>query len=295
MTSSRRVRRTAMAITTIAFLGLSACGESEDPPRPTPTPSAFSPYAALGDSYSAVSGTDTEFGDACLRSPGAYPNLLATQLGIEEFANVACGGATSANLTSTQYPLGKGRNDPQLDALSSETKLVTIGIGLNDEDYFVRTVAPCFLLNGREQTQCAPFLARPQAYFDNLVSQIGSNVTADLTAIKQAAPNAQIVFVGYPRLLPDRGGCPSQVPLAAKALDRVRASGEAVNTTLKRVAQLADVDYIDMYAASKGHDVCSKTPWVNGYRTVAGEAYYFHPFPAYHEAVAEKLAALLTK
>ena len=81
--------------------------------------------------------------------------------------------------------------------------------------------------------------------------------------------------------------------LAKKAVDRVRDSGANVNSTLKRVAAKAGVEFVDMFAASEGHDVCSSDPWVNGFRTVAGEAYYFHPFPAYHEAVAAKLAALL--
>lgn len=285
--------RVAAALAVASLVVVAGCGGT-DAPRTTPTPSSpYSPYVAMGDSYSAVSGTDGEFGDACMRSDAAYPNLVADQLGISDFATVACGGAVSANLKGTQYPLGKDRQDPQIDALSSATKLVTIGIGLNDENYFIQTVAPCFLLNGREQKACKPFLDTPQAVFDDLVTRIGDNVTADLAAIKEAAPNARIVFVGYPRLLPDRGSCSDQVPLAKKAISRVRSSGVDVNAMLKKVADRAGVDFVDMYAASEGHDVCSRTPWVNGYRTIAGEAYYFHPFPAYHEAVANEIARLL--
>lgn len=289
----RRLPLAVVAIVGIA-LGLSGCGKSDPPAtRPTPT-SAFSPYVALGDSYTAVSGTDASIGDACLRSPHAYPNLLAEDLGIGEVTNVACGGATTAALASTQYPLGKGRNDPQLDALSDQTKLVTVGIGLNDDAYSTLTLVSCFPVNGKEQSSCAPYLARPQSDLDNMVAQIGTNVAAGLKAIKKAAPNARIVFVGYPRLLADHSDCNSQVPLPKKALERVRTSGLDVNTTLKRVAKQAGVDFLDMYAASVGHDVCSKKPWVNGQRTLNGEAFAFHPFPAYHQAVAENLATLLT-
>lgn len=294
---TRRRHVVAVAVLAVTLLGLAGCSsDPDDQPTSTPTPpSPFSPYVALGDSYTAVSGTDAQFGDACLRSENAYPNLLAAKLGIADVRNVACGGARSENLRGTQYPSGKDRQDPQLDALSDQTKLVTIGIGLNDEDYSISTLVPCFLLNGREQKACAPFLALPQSDLDEVVATIGDNVTRDLDDIKKAAPNARIVFVGYPRLLPDGKACPSQIPLAAKAVDRVRASGKDVNATLKRVVEAAGVDFVDMYAASKGHDVCSKTPWINGQRTVVGEAFLFHPFPAYHEAVAEKLAALLTK
>lgn len=293
----RRSRRTAVAIALgTLLLGLAACGGSgDDPARPAPTTSPFSPYVALGDSYTAVSGTDTEIGDACLRSDDSYPNLLADKLGIDDVTNVSCGGATTGNLTSTQYPLGKGRNEPQLDALSADTKLVTLGIGLNDEGYGTLTLVSCFLVNGREQSSCAPYLARPQSDLDELVAQIGRNVAGALEKIKQAAPNARVVLVGYPRTLPDDSSCKSEVPLPKAALERVRTSGKDVNTTLKRVAAKADVSFLDMYAASTGHDVCSKDPWVNGQRTLVGQAYPFHPFPAYHVAVADELAALLEK
>lgn len=292
MQRGRRTQRWATAVLGIVLLGVSACGGSEDPPATPPSTSPFSPYVALGDSYTAVSGTDTEIGNACLRSEAAYPNLLAAELGITDFTSVACGGATSANLTTSQYPNGKGRNDPQLEALSSDTKLVTIGIGLNDEAYSLLILASCYPVNGKQQSGCAPYLARPDSELDDLVAQIGANVTADLEAIKKAAPNARVVLVGYPRVLAEKN-CKSQVPLPGKALERVRASGPAVNAVLKEAARKTGVDFLDMYAASAGHDVCSRDPWVNGQNYVG--AYPFHPFPAYHEAVAEKLAALLEK
>lgn len=293
--NSMHLRRRHLALVGVVgiALGLSACGKSEGPTHRETPASAFSPYVALGDSYTAVSGTDASIGDACLRSENAYPMLLAADLGITDATSVACGGATTANLASTQYPLGKGRNDPQLGALSDATRLVTAGIGLNDNGYSTLTLVSCFPVNGKEQSSCAPYLARPQSDLDDMVAQIGVNVAAGLKSIKKAAPNARIVFVGYPRLLADKKDCDSQVPLPAKALERVRKSGLDVNTTLKRVAKQADVDFLDMYAASVGHDVCSKDPWVNGQRTLSGQAFPFHPFPAYHVAVAERLAALL--
>lgn len=294
LTNSKH-RRRYLAVATILgiALGLAGCASSAQPSHRSAT-SPFSPYVALGDSYTAVSGTDASIDDPCLRSDNAYPNLLASDMGITDFTSVACGGATTTNLTSTQYPLGKGRNDPQLKAIGAGTKLVTIGIGLNDEAYSTLTLISCFPVNGKEQSSCAPYLARPQSDLDAMVAQIGTNVAGALSAIKKAAPGARVVFIGYPRLLPDHSDCNAQVPLPKKALERVRNSGVAVNDTLKRVAKKAGVDFLDMYAASVGHDVCSAEPWVNGQRTLTGEAFPFHPFPAYHVAVAEKLAALLT-
>jgi len=292
--ATKRQHRVAAAFIGLVLLAATGCADNGDAAgEPTPA-SPYSPYVAIGDSYTAVSGVDTSIGDPCLRSESAYPGLLASELKIADFVSVACGGATTANLTSTQYPLGKGRNEPQLDALSEQTKLVTVGIGLNDNAYSTLTLVSCFPVNGKEQSSCAPYLAQPQSYLDDLVATIGRNVADGLKAIKAAAPNARVIFIGYPRLLATNKDCDAQVPLPPKALERVRTSGVDVNTTLRRVAERAGVDFLDMYTASAGHDVCSKQPWVNGQLSADGQAFPFHPFPAYHEAVAAELVALLS-
>lgn len=289
----RTYRRTAgVFFLAAALVALVGCGAADPTVRPLPT-SPFSPYVALGDSYTAVSGIDAEVGDACLRSTTAYPNLVAEELGIADVTMAACGGATTANLSTTQYPLNRGRNEPQLDALDESTKLVTVGIGLNDEAYSTLTLVSCFLIKGKQQSTCAPYLARPDSELDDLVALIGRNVATAIDKIQAAAPNARVIFVGYPRLLAPQSDCDSQVPLAPKALERVRTSGKDVNETLKQVAREAGIDFVDMYAASAGHDVCSDDPWVSGQRAANGQAFPFHPFQGYHVAVAEKIAALL--
>ena len=36
--------------------------------------------------------------------------------------------------------------------------------------------------------------------------------------------------------------------------------------------------YVDLYALSRGHEVCSDEPWVNGRETDQARALAFHPF-----------------
>ena len=55
------------------------------------------------------------------------------------------------------------------------------------------------------------------------------------------------------------------------------------------------MDFLDAYAASAGHDVCSEDPWVNGRRTQAGVALAFHPLAEGQEAIAEALEDLLAQ
>jgi hypothetical protein len=48
-----------------------------------------------------------------------------------------------------------------------------------------------------------------------------------------------------------------------------------------------------MDAASRGHDICSSDPWVNGRVTRRGVALAYHPFLAGMRADADRVVATL--
>ena len=48
-----------------------------------------------------------------------------------------------------------------------------------------------------------------------------------------------------------------------------------------------------MHTPSRGHDVCSKAPWVNGSSTDQRAALAFHPFASGMRAVAARIIARL--
>ncbi len=281
----------AAGLLALALLALTACGAK---PPGNPHPSEFPSYAALGDSYSAGVAL-TPLSDAtCLRSSSNYAGLLANKLSIPSLDDVTCGGAKSVNLTQPQVT-NRGTNPPQLDAVSKDTKLVTLGIGLNDFNLSFALLYACLPVNGKRTSACATYLQMTPQTLATTIRMMGDGVANDLKEIRTRAPHARIVLIGYPRLLPDDSDCPAQVPVPAEAATRLRETVRAVNDTFIAVAKAQRVDYINTYAASKGHDVCSSDPWVNGQNFIPGKAYAFHPFAAYHVAVADMLFALLKK
>ncbi|MCW2784380.1 MAG: Lipase 2 precursor [Marmoricola sp.] len=286
-----RTRRALTVLAALALVVLSACGAPQAPPiKPVVG------YVALGDSFTAVAGTGPFTDSGCLRSDADYPALVAAKLGYKNYDNVSCGGATSSDLTSTQFPSnGHGANPPQLEALTKDTKLVTLGMGLNNLGLSYYLLYACLPVNGKTPVTCKKYLHQPDTAVTAAIAKMGAMVRTNLKAIRQAAPKARVVLVGYPRLLPDGTDCASQVPLPPAALDRIRTTLVDVNTTLRDVAKRSGADYIDMYAASEGHDVCSADPWVDGQTNLPGQALAFHPYKAYHVAVADKIAALVGK
>src|SRR4051794_32640984 len=88
-------------------------------------------YVALGDSYSAGPLVTTIRSDpsGCVRSTDNYPAFLADWLSVGSYIDVTCSGADTDDLTGRQLMLDGNRTAPQLDALSTDTDLVTLGIG----------------------------------------------------------------------------------------------------------------------------------------------------------------------
>lgn len=285
-----RARTVATAVVVASLLLAGACAKK----NPDLRPGDIKRYVSLGDSYTAGVGLLPLVDPACNRSDQNYPNLLATRLHIPDLVDVSCSGASSKSLVETQKT-PTGSNDPQLDAVTKDTDLVTLGLGLNDAGLSYALLYLCLPYNGAPSAGCTAYLAKPQSYIDALVRGIGATVKIDLDAIRKKAPDARVVLIGYPHFLPDTGTCPAQVPLPSAALDRIRTTLAEVNDVLESAARRARVDYVDTYHASVGHDVCSQDPWVNGQTIIVGKAIAFHPFVAYHQAVAAKLAYLLEK
>lgn len=280
----------AVALVVLALLVASTCGEKD----PDTRPDDIERYVSLGDSYTAGVGLKPLAYPACLRSEANYPNLVAKQLDVGDLVDVSCGGASSTNLTQIQK-LPDGSNPPQLDSVTVETDLVTLGLGFNDFGLAYYLLYACLPVKGTLSAGCAGYLKQPQGVIDAVIRNVGVRLRSDLDAIRERAPKARIVLVGYPRFLPDEGSCSDQVPLPDAALGRIRVSFKKVSEEMERAARNAKVDYVDMYSASGGHDVCSDEPWVNGQYNRDGIALAFHPFVAYHEAVADKLESLLAK
>ncbi|HSE09823.1 MAG TPA: SGNH/GDSL hydrolase family protein [Nocardioidaceae bacterium] len=259
-------------------------------------PAAIERYVALGDSFTAGPLVPiTDLAGGCFRSDNNYPALVADRLDVDRLVDVSCSGAETADLTRPQRTVQDSTVPPQLDVLGPGTDLVTIGIGGNDFDLFHTLVATCSRLRTEDPagSPCAEALEARGIDLVATARRISGRVTTALREIQDRAPKAKVVLVGYLRITPPSGGC-EDLGFARDDNAYGERVSRTLNTALARAARRAGVEFIDMYAASEGHDVCSDEAWVNGRRTVRGEALAFHPFAEGMEAVADEVVDALS-
>ena len=227
-------------------------------------------YVALGDSYTAGPGIPNQIPESggCGRSDHNYPHLVAAALDVSRLRDVSCGSATTAHMTEAQ-PLPEGlTNGPQFDALSAEVDLVTLGIGGNDIG-FGEIITTCVA-----RSVLLPVGAPCRAHYTRQGDELGARIAATaprlaaiLAGIRERAPAARILVVGYPVILPATGpGCWPLMPIAAGDVAWLRTVEERLNAMLADEAAAAGATFVDTYASSVGHDVC-RLPgrkWVEG-------------------------------
>ena len=181
-------------------------------------------YVALGDSYSSGLGAGSYISSSgsCDRSTNAYPEQWAAANSPAEFASVACAGATTSDVISSQ-----------VSALSAATTLVSITIGGNDAG-FSGVMETCVL---KSTSSC---LSAVTAAKSIVTSQLPARLTSTLQAIRQRAPSARIVLLGYPDLydLSKSGTC---IGLSTQDRTALNSGADALDTALQAaVTRAAD-------------------------------------------------------
>ena len=218
-------------------------------------------YVALGDSF--VAGPlipTTDLASGCARSDHNYPSLVAKALDVKTFVDVSCSGATTSDLTGVQRPFEDARIPPQLSSVTADTTLVTLGIGGNDFDLFSTLVRTCTQLRSTDPqgSPCSRRLATSGPDLDSTVRRISTRVAAGLRAIKEKAPDAEVVLVGYLRLVPDSGTCRT-LPLATGDYPEGRRLSAGLDRALRQAARRTGTTFVDMYAASRGATSARRT------------------------------------
>lgn len=265
------------------------------------TAGAAGPFVALGDSYAAgnlIPSSPTGTPAGCLRSTHNYSGDIRAAVNASSYVDVACSGATTADMTQPQSTT-IGTNPPQFDALAADDSLVTVTIGGNDVG-FSGILKECATLS-----ITSPFGNPCQRHYtaggtDQLAAAVAAaspKVAAVLQGIRTRAPQARILLVGYPDILPSTGtGCWPAVPLAHGDVPYLRATEVALNSTLAQEAAANGATFVDTYTATIGHDVCQRpgVKWVEGLIPTS-LAYPFHPNQLGQQAMAtQTLAALET-
>ncbi|WP_183092454.1 SGNH/GDSL hydrolase family protein [Nocardioides stalactiti] len=251
-------------------------------------------YVAFGDSYTAAPGTGPfSRDDNCAQTTVNYPHQIAEELGLE-LQDHSCNGATTEDVVGAQTtPRGLEIQGPQIDGVDEDTDLVTFRLGANDFGLIARIFgcAAAYAKGnlGDSPDPCTTLDASsPQGPAAERFDDLARNVEGALQAIRDRAPNAEVIVIGYPQIVPPSGSC-DQLPLAPGDEAWARGIVEGFNDALQAGADAIGATYVDMFEPSAGHDTCAEDPWMAGLTVVGGGAVVFHPYAAEGEAVAARV------
>lgn len=279
------IRAAALAIV------LSACTTA---PHAQPIPEGAK-YVAMGSSFAAGPGVPDYYEAKpapCYRSTGNYAHLVAARHGFT-LTDVSCSGATTAHLTGRRAMPDGPSLPPQLDALTAETRLVTVTIGGNDISYIGRlSAAACNMVAAEswDKEKCpAPAVPDEAAY-----ATLTNSMDGIAKEVRRRSPDARLIFIDYLTILPASGECRAAHLFDFDA-DKSREVARRLAAITAKVAADNDADIVKSSTLSADHDACAADPWMNGYpipgEPVAGAP--FHPNAKGMKAVADAIGGLL--
>nr|WP_237448174.1 SGNH/GDSL hydrolase family protein [Nocardioides flavescens] len=256
----------------------------------------------MGDSYSATGLAPLDPGPAgseCGRSDATYSHLVAAQLEIRSFRDVACSGATTDDFFSEQH----ADTPPQLDGLRRSTRLVTMTIGGNDLNVFSGLITACVIASTAERNLTGSISGAPcktqfgSDFRDKVRDFTQPNLVRALKAVHKRAPKATVAILGYPQILPAQGvaSCYSSMPISLGDVPYLNRTQRTLNRVVERAARRTGSVFVDTTALSAGHDVCQPvgTRWIEP--LIGAQSTPVHPNVAGHQALAAKLLKRLDR
>lgn len=217
-------------------------------------------YVAMGSSFAAGPGLGKQAEGSplnCGRSQNNYAHLLAERHRLN-LVDVSCSGATTLDILYRR----EFNQPPQIEAVDAATRLVTITIGGNDVSYMANVIASSCLSRGGAPARCRP---TANADVDRVFTELEARMTAVVDATRGRAPNATIVLVDYFTIVPERGGCPTLMPLSEAQLRGAAGVAKRLAEITARVAEQRHVWLVKLSGASAAHNVCARDPWIQGF------------------------------
>jgi lysophospholipase L1-like esterase len=246
-------------------------------------PPAGARYVAMGSSFAAGPGIAPFEASAparCAQSTRNYAHQLAAKRGLA-LTDVSCSGATTANVLGPW-----GELPAQIDAVTPETRLVTLTVGGNDIGYIGGLIgASC---RSRGEKVCQAEMTATEADY----AALKTAMMRLASEIKARAPKAKIVFVEYPAVLPPAGVC-AATPLAESTADAARIKAARLVAITREVARASGAIALAISDLSTGHDACATQPWMAGYPAPGAAPY--HPNLTAMTAIAEALDKALPR
>jgi hypothetical protein len=241
----------------------------------------------------------------CEHADPAYPEVARTssEQVPSDLDVAACSGAGLLDL----YPYVDEDEDfamnGQIDAIAEgeAPSLVTLTIGGSDIG-FMSLVSSCLQIQIGGTGQHSPYydrqdcdalyedwvpasLAQLRDGYGDMTEPDGDgyqcpepcSLTSAVTDVVEAAPEARVVVVGYPPVMPAVDtGCRGPVRIDGKVAEGVEwyvAPGDVrrgreviadLNALLRDAAEAAGATFVDPLQRFSGHEACSADPWING-------------------------------
>ena len=202
-------------------------------------------YVALGDSYASGVGAGDESG-SCDQSPNAFSTLWTNANDPASYSFEACDGATTSGIISSQ-----------ISALSASTTLVSLTAGGNDvgfssvmetcNEYFFST-STC--VNAVDQAE------------SEIANELPGALNTLLADIKAHAPNAKVVFLGYPDLY-DLSKSSSCIGLSTTDHTDLNHGANELDAAIQAAAARYGDVFADVRPAFAGHEICDSNSWLN--------------------------------
>ncbi|RDI54590.1 SGNH/GDSL hydrolase family protein [Nocardia mexicana] len=255
-------------------------------------------YVALGSSYAAGPGLPPVVERGCGRSGQNYPHQVAAATGLE-LVDVTCSGATTADILQRPQRIPNRLLPPQIDAVTADTRLVTVSIGGNDLNLVGSMIAGsgCHAAVGAVPGLCDRALATTEpgrGAFEDVERSIAEVVTA----VRERAPRATVALVQYLPVLPADGTPCAATPMSPEQAARARRTYDGL-TVATRDAALATGARLIAVPEANAHTACSPEPWTFGFNNplaaqgdpVSAVGSSYHPDAAGTTAVARQIIA----
>ncbi|MFD0333494.1 SGNH/GDSL hydrolase family protein [Streptomyces erythrogriseus] len=158
------------------------------------------------------------------------------------FSFTACSGARTGDVLSGQ-----------LGPLSASTALVSISVGGNDAG-FADVMTTCVL---QSDSSCLSRIATARAFVD---STLPGRLDGVYTAIRDRAPNAHVVVLGYPRFYRLGTTC---IGLSETKRKAINDASDHLNSAIAARARAYGYTFGDVRTTFTGHEICSGNSWLH--------------------------------
>lgn len=269
----------------------------QDEPELTPLEQATQgDYIAIGDSFASGEGAGDFDDSECHRSANGYPTLIGEAYDFGgDVVNVTCSGATIANVNGES---GQHGEDPQIQAITEDASLITIGISGNDTGW-TDVISSCATDGSIGGDICGD----TEAIRANMAGAV-EDFDALLEEIMAGDHDARVIAVGYPRFFPEPPeeewtyGCNPFGCLARISVEEQQMMNDLFreyNDMLRAAAEANDVEFIDVHDAFDGCELTTSSACMNGLNLDGGFEWppasanpgSFHPNADGHQVLAD--------